>query len=154
MKNTLRQLILASSILFSVSAFSQMSVLPKSQVTLIGKIAPMGNKTASLEKYEGDSIVLSYLDMKYSTLNVWKNFGFNDVDGALDKFYTVVIDGFDNLPSEPITLDFPNDTVSLYYTKNMGIISMKMFSKNKASGIDGETPYFTKKQINKLFGKI
>lgn len=137
----------------TLSSNAQMKVEEKTPSTDIGKIGIMGNTLATLTKYEPDSFIFSFKDASYSTRTVIRYIAFKDIDGALDGFYKVLQDGFTNTPKDVILLDFPDDKVTLKFTKNMGVVSLKIFSTSKSTGITGESGYFTKKQINKLFGK-
>ena len=65
----------------------------------------------------------------------------------------MIIKGFQEKKEQTINLNLPNDLVDLRFVKNMGIISFQFITTAKNTQITGFSPYYTKKQIDKLFGK-
>ena len=70
-----------------------------------------------------------------------------------NKNFLIFFFFFQEKKEQTINLNLPNDLVDLRFVKNMGIISFQFITTAKNTQITGFSPYYTKKQIDKLFGK-
>ncbi|OCK53205.1 hypothetical protein BA768_01220 [Chryseobacterium sp. CBo1] len=118
----------------------------------VGKVAPMGSFMGEVEKCSDNLIKFSYRDLKFSSIINIKRFSFEDKDGALDYLYITLIKGLDELPEEDKVLQLPNDLLLIKFKKTFGVPVATIYHTNNASVL-GVTQSFTKKQIDKLFGK-
>ncbi|MDI1316275.1 hypothetical protein [Flavobacterium sp.] len=93
--------------------------------------------------------------MRFSSC--WSNeriFGFKDLDGALEGFYSVIVDGLTNLPNEETKIELLNETMNLQYKREMNISSVKMKISYNNGEEGGTTVWLSKKIIEKLLGKL
>jgi len=132
---------------------AQMKVSTVEKPEEIGKVgAGMGIWFGRLEKYSDGNYILSYKDFKFQQIEEWKSFSLiaTDVEGL----YKLIIENFEKMPSEDIKVELPNDILFINYKKSFGIPIVTIFHYvNKNPKIVGVSQSFTKKQINKLFGK-
>lgn len=120
---------------------------------LIGKVGTPTLSTVEITK-TGDQVTFKYQNDNKPQIAEFKTFSFKDIDGALEGFYNVIVDGLTNLPKEDIKIELPNETVMLQFTKTMNIakVKMKVSYNNGAEG--GVTVWLTKTAIDKLFNKL
>jgi len=150
----MKKLLFFISILFTTCLNAQIKVLETSKVETIGKIAPMGQLIAELEKNEKSNIyTVKYRDIKFSKVIDIKSFSFVDVDNALENLYNVIIKGIEEQPSEKIMLELPDSFVWLEFRKQMGVSTVTFSSSINKTDVIGVSSPLTKKQIDKLFGK-
>ncbi len=120
---------------------------------LIGKVGTPTLSTVEITK-TGDLVVFKYQNDNKPQVAEFKTFSFKDIDGALEGFYGVINEGLTNLPKEDIKIELPNETVLLQFTKAMNIASVKMKVSYNNGSEGGVTVWLTKRQIDKLFGKL
>lgn len=150
----MKKLLLLFSLIFCVSVNAQISVVKTEKPIMIGKIAPMGQLNISIEKYESDNeYLITYRDVKFTKIIEYKSFTFKDKDNAFENLYQLIIDGLQNLPEENITLDLPNDIVYLKFEKFLGTPVVSFYTAVNKSDVIGVSGQYTKKQIDKIFGK-
>ncbi len=150
------QKLLSLSLLFiALATNAQIKVAAKADVkpVTIGKVGTATLTTLEIMK-TGDLATFKYQNNNKPQVAEFKTFSFKDIDGALEGFYNVIIEGFTNLPKEAIKIELPNETVSLQYTKTMGVATVKMKVSYNSGEEGGETVSLTKKAIDKLFGKL
>lgn len=139
--------------LISCASFAQLKVVDNSDNSeMIGKIAPMGSLTASISKSD-NVYILAYKNVKYETIEKAESFDMTEKE--FEDLYNFIITKFEAKKKEFVSLELGNAYIDLDFTKTMGVVSLKIY-QHQAKGSDiiiGESPYFTKKQIQKLFGK-
>jgi hypothetical protein len=149
----MKQLFTCIALLIITLSTAQMKVSTVEKPEEIGKVSMgMGIYFGRLEKYSDGRIILSYKDFKFSQLEVWKEFPLiaEDVEGL----YNLIIENFEKMPAEDIQVELPNDVLFINYKKSFGAPLVTIYHTNKSNGVIGVTQSFTKKQIDKLFGKI
>ncbi|WP_051364391.1 hypothetical protein [Flavobacterium limnosediminis] len=134
-------------------SYSQIKTVETEKLIEIGKVGALGSKSVWIEKSE-NKYLFSYNDIKFQQITNIKSFAFQNLDNDFEKLYDKIMNGFNEIPSEDIMLELPNDIIWLHYEKNMGIISFQFrHAVNKNSEVIGFSQFMTKKQIAKLFGK-
>lgn len=138
--------------LFPALCLSQIKQVEDVNPELIGKVGPKKAPHVGLYKLE-DVYYFEYNDVKFTHIDSFKKITFLNEDNTLDSLYKLIKENIENPPKEDIKLEFPNNYVWLEFTKNMGIVSVRFYDKNRKTDIEGLTIWMTKKQIDKLFGK-
>lgn len=118
----------------------------------VGKVKALFTPIIEMKKC-GEEYQVLFKDIKFQQIEEWKSFSFKDVDNAYDNLYKMIIDGFDNPPEESIMLELPHEYVWLNYTKNLGVTSFQFGVSVSKSSVIGFSPYMTRRQVDKLFGK-
>ena len=149
----MKKILLLAVMLISCASFAQLKVVDNTDNSeTIGKIAPMGSMSATITK--SDNIyILAYKNVKYQTIEKAESFSMNEKE--FEDLYNFIISKFKAKKRELVSLELENAYLDLDFTKTMGIVSLKIY-QHQAKGSDiiiGESPFFTKKQIQKLFGK-
>jgi hypothetical protein len=144
-------------IFFSYTSFGQIKKLEIPKKELIGRIAPGGALTVSMEcyKYEGDTYLFRYSDAKFSEINEWKTFTLKSTED-FETLYSYLNKGFEDMPKEDVLLDIGGQYLLLTFRKFLGGKVVRIAhstSSNDALAIVGYTNLYTVKQIDKLFGK-
>lgn len=144
MKKTLLLILL----ICSFSAFSQIKVLKNEQLISIGK-------ANSVELYKkNNKYTINYQDVDAGNLNTFRTFYFHDLNQDFAQFYKIISDGFIDMPTSEITLELPNDIVGLNFARNYGQITVQFVHYiNKSKKYIGKSPFLTKKNVDKIFGK-
>ncbi|MDM1514469.1 hypothetical protein [Myroides odoratimimus] len=137
-------------------SFGQIKKLDNPKKELIGKIAPGGASTVTMECYKYDSgyYLFRFKDFQYSHLNEWKKFEVNS-DEDFETLYSYLKDGFENMPEENVILDLGKDVLFLKFSRFLGgkVVRINHASDLSSLAILGYTNQYTQKQIDKLFGK-
>ena len=138
-------------------SFGQIKKVESTKVekTEIGKITPGGIFAMKCEK-AGDNYYFTYKDDTFKVLNQENTFVIKDVDNAFESLYGMIQEGFTTLPEEPFMLEFEDGYLWLSYRKFLGAPVIKFghaSSKTAEYASIGFSQEFTKKQIDKLFGK-
>ena len=150
----MKKLLTLSFLLLVFATHAQIKVTKtETKPVVYGKVGTPTLSTVEIIK-TGDLVTFKYQNNNKPQIAEFKTFSFKDIDGALEGFYSVINDGFTALPKEDITIELPNETVSLQYTKSMNIASVKMKISYKNGEESGITVWLTKKQIDKLFNKL
>lgn len=141
-------------ILITTASYSQIRRIERPNRIEIGKITPGGVWAMECEKML-DSYFFTYKDISYTTMEVRKTFEIADVDNAFETLYAILIEGFETMPSESIIIEFPGGYLYLEYEKVVGmpVVNFKHDSSKTEFEIVGVSQQFTKKQIDRLFGK-
>lgn len=143
-------------ILLSSASFGQIKQLAIPKKELIGKIAPGGAITVSMQayKYEDSTYVFRYLDSKFSRLEVWKDFTIKSNED-FETLYTYLQNGFKEMPEEKVLLDIGGEYLFLNFSKFLGgkVVRIAHSTSLDELAIVGFTNLYTAKQIDKLFGK-
>lgn len=138
-------------------SFAQLKKVEKSASTseTIGKAQQFGAPLEAEMTKSGNTYTLKIKDSKYTQIEHYESFSFEDVDNTFNDFYTAIEEGFKTMPKESVMLELPNQYVWLSFKKFLGIQTMTIsFSSDKS----GNAQVFmsneiSKKQIDKLFGK-
>ncbi|MBC6109947.1 hypothetical protein ACFOG5_07770 [Pedobacter fastidiosus] len=148
-------LLLALILIYSL-CFGQIKKLEIPKKELIGKIAPGGNSTISIEcyKYEDSTYLFRYLDAKFSRITEWKQFSIKSTED-LNTLYSYLQNGFKEMPKENVLLDIGNGYLLLNFSKFLGGKVVRIYHSTTLdeNGVVGYTNMYTVKQIDKLFGK-
>lgn len=144
----MKKIILLFTILFSISAFSQIKILKNDALTEVGK-------ENSVALYKKDKkYTFNYQDVANANLNSFRSFYFFDLNKDFDQLYKLISDGFIDMPTTEITMELPNDIIGLNYGKNYGQVTVQFIHYiNKNMKTVGKSQYLTKKQVDKIFGK-
>ena len=119
----------------------------------VGKIGPMGDLWVEIKKSD-DNIKITYMDMKYQNIESYKEIKFMDVDGAYDKLYEIMLDGFYDMPNESKVIKLGDSIVLIEYTKVMGVVSVRFIHSVTDDGsVLGFSTWLTKRKLARLFGK-
>lgn len=155
MKSKIKKLLSLSFLFLVLAANAQIKVANKADANpvLIGKLGTPTLSTVELTK-AGDLVTFKYQNNNKPQVAEFKTFGFKDIDGALEGFYGVINEGLTTVPKEDVKIELPNETVSLQYKKEMNTASVKMKISYKNGEEAGATVWLTKKNIDKLFGKL
>lgn len=124
-----------------------------SKPVIIGKVGTPTLSTVEITK-TGDLITVKYQDNNKPQVAEFKTFSFKDVDGAMEGLYTIINEGFTALPKEDVKIELPNETLNLQYKKEMNMASVKIKVSYKSGAEGGVTVWLSKKNIDKLFGKL
>lgn len=119
---------------------------------VIGKVGTPTFSTVEITK-NGDLVKFKYQNSNKPQIAEFKTFSFKDIDGALEGFYNVIIEGFTTLPKEDIEIELPNEKVRLQYKTAMNVVNVKMKISYNNGEEGGATVSLTKTAIDKLFGK-
>lgn len=145
------------SVVTTTSSIAQIKKLDLPKSELIGRIAPGGSITVSMQcfRYDDDSYLFRYRDAKYSKLEEWKDFRLKSSED-FETLYSYLQDGFKNMPEDNVLLDIGNEYLVLEFGRFLGGKVVRIYhstSSNKDSAVVGYTNQYTIKQIDKLFNK-
>lgn len=123
----------------------------------VGKIQPLGmpNQMYCRKDAANNIYAFSYQDMEYKSLVEYEHFFFKDVDNAFDSLYDMIIAGYKDRPEKSIELQTEHNVIWVNFVKSFGMTMVTFSSTADAEGKlhKGTSNMFTKKQIEKLFGK-
>lgn len=153
----MKRITLLLMLLVASVSFAQIKKVEVAKVekTEIGKITPGGLFAMKCEK-SGNDYYFTYKDDTFKQINEEKTFVIKDVDNAFESLYSMIQEGFTTIPAEPIMLEFEDGYLWLSYRKFLGAPVIKFghaTSKTSEFASIGFSQEFTKKQIDKLFGK-
>ena len=141
-----KTLFISMVLLFTTPLFSQITATKRIPPVLIGKVQGM-----DCQKYDS-TFVITYSDLKYTQLTELKSFSLNEKD--FNDLYSVIERGFNEVPSDEIIIETPNDILYLKYTKVIGVVNLQITHfVNKNPEIIGLIKYLTKNAAIKLFGR-
>ncbi|MCF6128317.1 hypothetical protein L1S35_01430 [Flavobacterium sp. AS60] len=150
----MKKLLSLSMLFFALATTAQIKIgKTEAKPVLIGKLGTPTMSTIEITK-TGDLVTFKYQNNNKPQVAEFKTFSFKDIDGALEGFYSVIADGFTNLPKEDIKIELPTETVTLHYTKAMNVVNVKMKISYNNGEEGGATVSLTKVAIDKLFGKL
>ena len=147
-KNAMKKIIILFTILFSITAYSQIKILKNDALTEVGK-------ENSVALYKKDKkYTFNYQDVANANLNSFRSFYFFDLNKDFDQLYKLISDGFIDMPTNEITMELPNDIIGLNYGKNYGQVTVQFIHYiNKNRKYVEKRQFLTKKQVDKIFGK-
>lgn len=129
---------------------AQIQTIDESKEEIIGEIKNLGSLSIRLTKKD-NIIYFTYSDAKYKKITDFKTFSFEDMDNALEEFYKNIIKALET--GEKITMKIPDGTIVAFPQKSFGMKSVQIGHSNSA-GVTGLSQFLTKKQLDKLFGKV
>ena len=135
------------------ASFAQLKKIEVTKAEEIGKIQPFGVPLFMDCKKSGDVYTFSYKDFEFKTLNEYREFKFKDVDNTFEDLYAAILDGLEKVPEESVMLELPDYILSLEFKKTLGVPVVRFYSSIKGGSRVSASNQFTKKQIEKLFGK-
>ncbi len=136
----------------SFSGVSQIKKVTPIHLETIGRIGPKNNPHILIEKKDS-TYIFTYSDLKFTHIDDFKSFQFDDLNNDFEALYTMMLSGLENPPEEDVMIELPGSFIWLNYTKAMGVANVRIIHKNKGTGIEGYTVWLTKRRLNKLFGK-
>ena len=148
MKNLLTLILLA----FTITTFSQIgetkTIEERTYVGIANK--GVGYPALSYKHYEGRKTiyVLSYLNHEYNYIRDHKSTVFSATEEELNALYDFLIEGFDI--KEARTIRVGSDEFWVYKMKNSSALRISVTHSKDTDGWF----YITKRQLQKLFGKI
>jgi hypothetical protein len=149
----MKKLLTLSLLFIALTTTAQIKVVKAAaKPVVIGKVGTPTLTTVEITK-NGDLVTFKYQNSNKPQVAEFKTFSFKDIDGALEGFYNVIIDGFTNLPKEDVTIELPTETVKLQYKMTMNVVNVKMKISYNNGEEGGATVSLTKAAIDKLFGK-
>ncbi len=130
------------------TAFSQIKVLKNESLSEIGS----DNSVGLFKK--ANRYTFHYQDRNTANLNTYRSFTFLDLNRDVEGLYKLISDGFIDVSGSNISLELPNDIIELHFEKNYGQPTVQFIQyMNKNKKYVGKSPFLTKKQIDKIFGK-
>ncbi len=126
----------------------QITIIDTPEVIKIGEVS--GIKITK----QNNTYTITYENIKYQQITDLKRFSFVDTDNAFDNLYQMIINGFNENPKSDIMLELPNDIVWLHFVKYLGVVSFQFSQSVNKTEVIAFSRYLTKKQVQKLFGKI
>ncbi len=144
----MKKIILLIAFSIFTTAFSQIKVLKNETLTEIGS----DNSVGLFKK--SNRYTFHYQDRNTANLNTFRSFTFLDLNRDVEGLYKIISDGFIDISSNNISLELPNDIIELHFEKNYGQPTVQFVQFiNKSKKSIGKSPFLTKKQIDKIFGK-
>jgi hypothetical protein len=152
----MKKIILLFVLTLSTASFAQLKKIDAKALESeeIGKIQPFGLPLQIEATKFKNVYTIRYRDVEYTTLDSYKEFKFEDKDNTFEDLYNAIIEGFEKTPKESVMLSLPDYTISLRFDKALGMQTVTFFSAPamQADAIS-RSASFTRKQIDKLFGK-
>ncbi|MUV05473.1 hypothetical protein GN157_17300 [Flavobacterium rakeshii] len=139
-------------LVLSVSAFSQMKVTKnkESKVEVIGAAKPMGVLFGQINKTDDGTCSFIYRDTEYTQTDKYELFYFNYSD--LDTLYGLFTDFSNVKEGDSFTVDIlKGEKLIFEYKKMLGKIYP--YVTHVGSAYEKVLPYYTPKQLKKIFGK-
>lgn len=134
-------------------AHSQIKVKESKQVfepLEIGKVGSLGGYHFLCTKLD-NTYTISFRDLNYTQIEVYKSFHFEDIDNAFNNLYTIIMDGLENPPEDDILLELPDGTLKIKFVTALGMVNANM--SYMENGVSGTSAWLTKRKTRKLFGK-
>jgi len=120
----------------------------------IGKIQPLGQAPHMELTKLGDVYTFTYKDVEFKTMDQFRSFTLKETGSDLETLYSMIMEGFEKKPEEPIMLELSDNIVWLRFEKSFGMTVLKVLSSEKyANAPITQSNMFLKKQVEKLFGK-
>lgn len=126
------------------------------QITMIDtpEVIKIGEVSGIKITKQNNTYTITYENIKYQQITDLKRFSFVDTDNAFDNLYQMIINGFNENPKSDIMLELPNDIVWLHFVKYLGVVTFQFYQSVNKTEVIAFSRYLTKKQVQKLFGKI
>ena len=129
----------------------------KSNLIEVGKIQPLGLPiqmsciTDSEKKFYG----FTYLDTEYKQLKEYEKFALVETGNDFDTLYNMIIEGLKAKEEKSIKLELKENIIWVNFVRSFGmtLVTFSSINGKNESLHKGTSNMFTKKQIDKLFGK-
>ncbi|WP_010182061.1 hypothetical protein [Aquimarina agarilytica] len=121
----------------------------KNKIELVGGIQPIKRHKVELTRFE-KTYCLNYIDTKHKSNYEYKSFCFDDLEGSFDDFYGTILNGFDELPEDPVKISFPNCNVEFKFSSSLGTSYVEFF--HYFNGNVGTSVQISRGKWEKLFG--
>lgn len=145
----MKKILLLFAFIIGVYSFAQIKVLKNESLEEIGT-----DNSVGLFKKD-NRYTFNYQDINTSNLNTFRSFSFLDLNRDVEALYKMINDGFISPPVNNVVLEFPGDIIELHFAKNYGQPTVQFIHViNKNRKFIGKTQFLTKKQVDKIFGKI
>lgn len=152
----MKKITLLLMLVITTASFAQLKKLEKTADTSveIGKVQPLG-QPVQIDCYkDGNVYTFNYSDVAFKQLTQYRKFSFEDIDSTFETLYSTIIAGYDAKKEDSIDLELPEYFLTLKFEKSFGMLLLRIRSLDrKGAGQITESNLFTKKQIEKLFGK-
>lgn len=149
----MKKLILLFTFLsFVLTGYAQISTIKKSRTVEVGRVGPLGKQNLWCER-TGNEYTFYYKDMKSPGMATVQSFSFKDIDNAFDDLYAMIMNGFDEMPTDNTIVKLPKDIIWLHYEKVVGATSFQFWHGDSRQMDAGVSQLLTKGQVQKLFGK-
>ena len=119
-----RNIFLAILLLFSTITFAQIKTLKKASTVEIGRVGPLGKQNLWCER-TADTYTFYYKDVKSPGMATVKSFSFKDIDNAFENLYSMIMDGFNEMPTDNTLVQLPKGMIWLHYEKVVGATSFQ-----------------------------
>jgi hypothetical protein len=149
----MKKLTLLLMLMVASVSFGQLKKVDMSKGTSnqIGKIQPMGTPLMMELTKSGDNVyTFTYRDAEFQTMDVYKSFVLVDTGSDLETLYQMIVEGFATKAKEPVVLELKDQFLYLRFD---GKVMRFVSSTDKTGTITSSSAPFSKKQIDKLFGK-
>ncbi|GEJ46071.1 hypothetical protein [Chryseobacterium sp. ON_d1] len=131
--------------------FSQIKEIEVRECNNIGTIS-QGVYFIKNEKCTDGNYKFTFRDFNYSHITINRFFEFKDIDGAYDKLFDSIINGFSDIKKD-LYFELPNQILIIKYSSTLGMKGFSFYIKDKKTGEEGVSNIFSKNQAYKLFGK-
>ena len=121
------------------------------EAKFIGEIRVMNVVEAECNRKD-DKFEIRFKDARNSRFPKYKTFHFKDEDKNYYKLKKLVMDGFKNVPEEPVLTDFTEEKIELHFTKSAGIVSFRFALVQGKKDKRTFSSWFSKGKAEKLFG--
>ena len=143
-------------LLTTAVSFSQINVVEtkeSEEPVLIGKIGGIDEIWIECTKVN-NTYTFMYKDMNFEEKDEYKSFSFDDVDGAFDGLYKLMVDGIDNQPEKDMMIELPESFIWLHFDRKMGqsFVEFK-HALDKNATVLGVSTWMNKKKLKTVFGK-
>ncbi|TYP99167.1 hypothetical protein C7447_102486 [Tenacibaculum adriaticum] len=107
-------------LLVATSSFSQIELIDTNKSEVVSRISYV-----YLEKV-GDNLYNFFYKNMNSVGHEYENFSFNNIDNDIDKLYTIFMNGFEEVPRDPLKMKANGDIVWLKYTRDDGQVFLQI----------------------------
>lgn len=163
MKNSIKSIIKLQiiSIVVFISIFLNTATCQITKITnnvvstSIGEVKDFGGWWASMSMYTTEkdtSYGIAFLNTKYSTINDIKSFTFKQVDNDFNYLYKLICDTISAVKKTSVDLQLEKGLLTLNFDVSMGAGGVAFVWEENY--VRSTSRYFSRKQIDKLFGKL
>lgn len=148
----MRKTLLLLLLVVSGSVYSQIEFLDTTQSEVVGKISYV-----YLEKV-GENDYNFFFKNINSVGHEYVNFSFKNVDNDIDKLYNGIMQGFTDVPRDPLKMKANGQIVWLKYVREDGEVSLQLQMTSGDNPVDTEenvkvSRWLTQDDVKNLFKK-
>lgn len=154
----MKKIILSIVLLTTSLTFAQLKqVEEKNNLVELGKIQPMGQPVQMTCSTNAERSIygFTYLDTEYKQLKEYEKFVLVETGDDFETLYNMIIEGLNGKEEKSLKFELKNNLLWVNFVRSFGMTLVTFSSidgKNEALH-KGTSNMFTKKQIEKLFGK-